>query len=251
MSNDLFYSARLTLKRAKHHIGDFHAKINGIPNDAHFSYIIEPNLDGVTETHKIKIAKEFFGDLSCILFDIANNLRSALDQMAYQIGLAHIGKPPKSAKFPFGPTKEDMLNNSKGGCKELPDEIRLLFESFEPYKGWNSTLWTMNEIANSAKHIGLIPIGVDGDYIGIKVGGCIWMDSKGWDAEKYELKISQSPLGTKPHHEVVPAFDISFDHPDPTIRNKLPLPFLDSLPSIFDSILVRTEAECRRIGIIK
>jgi hypothetical protein len=47
----------------------------------------------------------------------------------------------------MGPTEDAVRNNAKGGCKDLPAEITMLFEGFKPYKGGNNALRALNEIA--------------------------------------------------------------------------------------------------------
>src|SRR5664280_557339 len=156
MSNDPFESPRRTLDWAKHHLNNFRAKLVQIPTEDYRTDIIEKNPDGLTEAHKIKLNKELFGDLACIVFDFTNNLRSVLDQMAFQIGRLHIGRDPSAAKFPFTTDASDLPNHVKGACKHLPPEIKVLFVSFKPYRAGNTSLWAINEIANSTKHIALI-----------------------------------------------------------------------------------------------
>jgi hypothetical protein len=246
---DPFESPRITLRRARHHIDDFKSRVATVTNSyEHRSYVIDVNPDGITETHKIQFRKEFFEDMSCVVFDAANNIRSALGQMSYIIGFKFRNSHPKSCSFPVAETERFVRDKAKGQT-DLPDEIRDLFVSFKPYKRPTDAIWVMNELANSSKHFGLIPVGIGG-FVGIHMGGGITMfDKSRWDATKYEMKLSVSPRGTEPHQNVNAAFDIAIDHPDPIIRSKSPVPFLDAVPSTIESILVRTEAECRRIGL--
>src|SRR5271157_2161046 len=83
---DPFESPKRTLAWAKHRLNNFHAKLAQITSDNGRAYIIEPNLNGVPEAHKIKFDRELFGDLACIAFDFTNNLRSVLDQMNVRRG---------------------------------------------------------------------------------------------------------------------------------------------------------------------
>jgi hypothetical protein len=136
---DPFDSPKRTLAWAKRHLNSFNTILSQIATDNDGRYVIEPNPDGVTESHKVKLADEF-SDLACIIFDFTNNLRSVLDQAAFQIARIHTGSDvPKSASFPFCSDATKLASKIKGGCKDLPPEITALFETFKPYKAGNPT----------------------------------------------------------------------------------------------------------------
>jgi hypothetical protein len=248
MSDNLFDSPKITLAWAKHHLNNFHTKLANISSDNHRTDIIEKNADGLTEAHKIKLDKKLFDDLACIAFDFTNNLRSVLDQMAFQIGRRHIGKDPSAAKFPFVTDGAHLSNHVKGACKDLPPEIRALFVSFKPYKTGNPALWALNEIANSTKHFALIPVVIDPVYIGVHVGKASALFTQRWDHEKYEMTVLNAPIGFKLQDKTAISFNVRFNHREPVIAHKLAVPFLNTMLGIVESILLSTEAECRRIN---
>jgi hypothetical protein len=250
---DPFDSPKRTLAWAKHHIKNFHTKVAEIASDKHWTYIVETNLDGRTEAHKIKLNRELFSDLAFIAFDATNNLRSVLDQMAFQIARLHTGNDnPKSAAFPFALDAAKLADKIKGSCKDLPPEIKTLFKAFQPYKTGDKTVWAINEIANSAKHFAIIPTKIDPTFIRLHVH----VDRKSaaftsrWDDAKYELKIFNAPIGYQGQHKVTLTIHVSFDHREPAIGHHLAPRLLDAMSGGVERILVATEAECRRIGLI-
>jgi hypothetical protein len=206
---DLFYSPRLTLARAKHHIRDFNQIVNTFINDNPWTYLVDKDSNPGCDVHKIKFLRQLPEELPCILFDITNNLRAVLDQSGYASAIAARSPSLKAVKFPFGPTEEKWRNNLSGGCKDLPSVIRSLFEGFKAYEGGNWALWSLNEIANTKKHCALMPLRIgnaqasfpaevpDGTIIGHVIGpdGV----AKGWDAEKREMKLVTVPTGLDPH----------------------------------------------------
>jgi hypothetical protein len=98
--SDPFASPKQTLAWAKRHLNS-NAILAQIATDNDRRYVIEKNPDGVTEPHKIELAEEFV-DLTCIIFDFTNNLRSVLDQTAFRVARLHTGRDdPKHASFPF------------------------------------------------------------------------------------------------------------------------------------------------------
>jgi hypothetical protein len=158
--SDAFHSPRLTLTRAHHHIRDFKTMVTDFINSDPWADIVDKDSNPGQEIYKIKMTRQIPKDLPCVLFDATNNLRAVLDQAGHISAV--VGKMPrlKAVKFPFAPTEADWRNNIAGGCKDLPAEIRTLFESFKSYEAGNPTLWAVNEIANAKKHFGLIPFGV-------------------------------------------------------------------------------------------
>ena len=247
------------LSRAKRHLADLEAQINAFVRDKPWNMIIEKDSpNGITNVIKVKFTKRLSDELPHIVFDCANNLRPALDQMAFGIGVKHAGIPaPKSAKFPFGPTEADMLNNLAGGCKDLPTEIRDLFKRFKSYKGGNNTLWAMNELCNVPKHKTLYPIMIGGAGVGLggnfSIGeGGLQIGPQRWDSEKNELEFARFPDGAiqgNPNFNV--AFTVALDDVDEVIRGQHPIQMLRAMTGEVERVLVATERECRRIGLIK
>jgi len=179
------------------------------------------------------------------------------DQLAFAIGCKHRGLDnPRSAKFPFGPTKADMRNNLNGGCKDLPPEIRDLFVVFEPYKGGNNNLWAMNELCNAPKHKMIYPIEIGRGRVGLggsfSVGsGGLLVQSPVWDSEKNELIFARFPDGAihgNPNFNV--GFDLTFGDVDEVIRDQKPIDALRAMVGEVERVLTATERECRRIGLI-
>jgi hypothetical protein len=249
--SDLFASPKITLAWAKRHLYNFNTILSQIATDNDGRYVIEPNPDGVTEAHKVKLADEF-NDLTCIIFDFTNNLRSVLDQTAFQVARLHTGRDdPKYASFPFCSDASTLAAKVKGVCKDLPTEIRSLFETFKPYKAGNPALWAINEIANSAKHFELVAAIVDPNFVRLHthVGGKSAAFVSSWDDEKKELKIFNARLGFQRQSNVTISLKIRLNHVAPEISHRLAAPFLNTMPGIVESILLSTEAECRRLGL--
>jgi hypothetical protein len=256
--SDLFKSPRRMLGRAKHHIADLEAQINSFIKDKPWTALIETDVDGVGQVFKIRFTERLAEDLPNIVFDCANNLRSALDQMAYAIGIRHTGIPnPKSAKFPFGPTEADMLNDKAGRCKDLPAEISSLFAAFQPYKGGNNAIWALNELCNTPKHKMLYPLAMGA---GIGMGGNASVNTivelvpwtVGWNSEKNELILVRirDPSGIKGQLNFNGTVTVALDDVDQVIRGQHPVKVLRAMIGEVERVLVTTERECRRIGLI-
>jgi hypothetical protein len=156
-------SPKSMLARAQRQIADLDIKIKEFMNDKPWSHVVEKDINGVTDVHKLKFTTRLSDDLPHIVFETANNLRAALDQLGFSIASLAGHTNPKSCKFPMGPDEDAMRNNAKGACEDLPPEIRSLFKGFKPYKRGNNTLWALNELANGPKHKLLYPIAIGGN----------------------------------------------------------------------------------------
>jgi len=192
-------------------------------------------------------------DIPHIVFETATNLRAALDQAAFQIAVRHTSNPePKSAKFPFGPTKDDMLNNLKGGCKDVPPEIKLVFSASKPYKGGNDPLWALNELRNSPHHKILVPIQI-GRGGTIKVSHGLFIGGRSrptweWNSERNEIVWLRTDGGTSKYNL---DFDVgvAFDDVVEFLDQKPPVPVLNAMVRAVEKVLIMTEVESRRIGL--
>jgi hypothetical protein len=246
---NIFENPRRMLGRAKHHIDDLAMQINSFVQDKPWSPLREVDVDGLTELHKIKFTRRMSEDIPHIVFDAANNLRPALDQMAFQIAVRHTGSAvPKHAKFPVGPTEADMLNNLAGGCKDLPSEIQTLFRGFKPYKGGNDALWALNELCNVPKHKTLIPVQLSGatlKFSGGRFRGVVRQTWE-WDSEKNEIVYLKTTVGTNCTYNLDFTIGIAFNNIIQVIDRKPPVAVLNAMAGEVERVLLATEAECRR-----
>jgi hypothetical protein len=153
---NVFHSAHLTFGRAQHHIKEFQSAIDGLVKREAWAFATDTEAHPGKHTDKIKFVGEIPETLTCLLFDIANNLRAVLDQAGYASAVAGKSTSLKAVKFPFGPTEDDWRRNLKGGCKDLPTEIRAIFEGFKGYQegmipsGLSTRLLTPRNTARSS-----------------------------------------------------------------------------------------------------
>jgi hypothetical protein len=157
----------------------------------------------------------------------------------------------------MGPTETDMLNNSKGACKDLPSEIRSLFEGFKPYKGGNNALWALNELANTPKHKMLLPLAIGGAgvyfstiTIGPRATGQTAFLAPVWLRDKNQIVFLRTAPETDISYNGNLSFSVALDDVDEVIRGQPPAATLRAMAGEVESVLMATEAECRRLGLI-
>jgi len=241
------------LRQANRHIDNLKSQIDAFVDEKPWTHIVEKDVDGITDVHKIKFGERFVDDLPNIIFDAANNLRSVLDQAGYASAVLSGNTVLKATKFPVGPTKEKMLNNATGGCKDLPPEITALFISFNPYKGGNDLLWALNELCNTPKHKIIIPVQTGGALHFVETGiytGPTRVTAPEWDAEKNEIVLLRGGSGSEIDYEGSFSFTVAIDDAQEIVGGEPPIGALRAMAAEVESILMATEAECRRIGLI-
>ena len=146
-----------------------------------------------------------------------------------------------------------MLNNAKGGCKDLPPEIVALFVSFHPYKGGNDTLWALNELWKIPTHKILkpSPAALQGIFLHVfeaTLVGDVSVDAPIW--KKNEIVMMRAAPDAKLQYDANVAFTVTFNDELDIVRGHEPVVLLRAMAAEVERILVATEAECRRIGIV-
>jgi hypothetical protein len=253
----LFHSPKLTLARADCHIDEFNEAVCRFNAERPWARFVDKDTDAGRDLHKIRLIKDPPEILSCILFDATNNLRAVLDQLGYASAVA--GKSPslKSIKFPFGSTEEKFRNNVAGGCKDLPAEIRAIFERFKGYQGGNDPLWATNEIANANKHFALngLLIARPDAFFSARIEGHGTLQEIvspggagiGWDAGKHEITLFAATPGSKADVHANVTASVTIDGIQIQGCDTAPS-FLKAARDEVESVLMATEAECRRLG---
>jgi hypothetical protein len=180
---------------------------------------------------------------------------------------------PQTHQVPFAKDKAHWGNAVRGGCSDLPSEIRSLFEKCNAYKGGNDTLWALNELCNAKKHFALVPFRIGSaslmlevesetgpmlsrtgqnfkvaGYYGL-VGGPISPTSRQWCAEKNELLLLRTPPKNNVRYDANIAVSVAIEGVE-ILRGKPAIGVLYEMSQVVAKIGGATEAECRRSGII-
>jgi hypothetical protein len=72
----------------------------------------------------------------------------------------------------------------------------------------------------------------------------------GWNPEKYEIVMARTPPGKYANYNSNVTFAVSIDGIE-TLADKPAIAVLNQMVGIVDRVCEATEAECRRIGLIK
>jgi hypothetical protein len=215
-ANERLILIRVKVDRAKKHLADFEAEAFKFRET--YSHVVGPKKDPKTGKRRIDIlpvevpVASF--KLIAIAGDIIQNLRSALDHLAYQLVL--IGspgvEPSRDVGFPIcASTKiyESVKVRKVKGMR--PDAIKKI-DSVKPYKGGNDALWKLHKFNNIDKHRALLTIGNDYLMQGVGFNGEFWVitDDPHFDGlyppemdKNPQLALQKTP-GKSPDLEVEP-----------------------------------------------
>ena len=251
-----FNNARLRIKWAKNDIANFERSAKRFFKNTKPTLVTDPDPDGIRELHKLRLSKKLPTTLTQKAISACENLRSALDLLA--VDVARLASIPSvgDIHFPFSATAGDFKSrlNSRA-CRPLPDEIKALFASYEPYAGGSDLLWAINELANTSKHDSIIHVGFktgivlpyletsDAMYLPIEIMEGVH------DSAENEIVFARTQRGLKWKYRLQGTFGVSFGKIE-RIEGKEVLPNLSAMVDAVTMIVNETEAECRRLGLI-
>jgi hypothetical protein len=170
--NDALASALLKLDRADKHITDVKGYVEAFNGGR--DYVAFTEYDADTDTTPIKLRFDALPDrfTACAAADAIQNMRSALDHLAWQVHLRYraAGNPPlgmKKVSFGIYEGRDEYI---KPASQELIDRIggldwAVFLDNVKPYRGGNKLLFSLNLANNLDKHrdildIGTIPTGI-------------------------------------------------------------------------------------------
>jgi hypothetical protein len=150
---------RAKIDRANTHIRDLEAEVKAFLSGK--PYIIGTKRDAETRRLVYYLTSVASTPIcfSTIAGDAIQNLRSALDHLAYQLVIVGPGKTPSThTSFPITDNVETYKRWRMRTKGMHADAIRRIDE-LEPYKGGNDTLWRIYKLDNIDKHRMLLTAG--------------------------------------------------------------------------------------------
>jgi hypothetical protein len=99
--------------------------------------------------------------------DVIQNLRSALDHLAFQlvmVGTNDVGPAnPSRIQFPIHRDRGTYDSNKSARTEGMREDAKLAIDAAKPYKGGNEALWRIHELNNIDKHRMLFTVA--GDHV--------------------------------------------------------------------------------------
>ncbi len=249
-----FEDAKDKIAWADKRFGDLDLEIRKFWQLDPYEEIIEahPDKPGY-QVRKIKLVKEMPSDITHVISEIVGKLRSALDGAGYAVALASGKSAPKSTAFPFSGSLASLSNAIGGRCKDIPAPIQSLFCGFQPYRGGDDLLWSLNEICNAEKHAIAAPIGTGAFPQSVRVRGTGFSEiprPHKWDGAKNEMVLITLGPDTEFDYEFNFSMFIGFGDVG-TVQGREVRHTLAQLGTKVQGIIEAIEAESRRIGLVK
>jgi hypothetical protein len=248
MNDDPLRHAKYSVRHANRHIKAFDTEAIAYYATMPFIRTVELSASGTEDIHKLKLGKAMPEVMPGIAFDAVNNLRSALDQAAYAVGIA-AGTKGKDAHFPFG----DTLKTRR--YRDIPQGMFDFMRSFKPYKTGNVHLWALNELCNSHKHEIVTPMAMYSasshlsEAVFSSEGSSFSWPPK-WDASKGEMILASIPHGTE--LEMKASFTACVVIAEVDVVMGIPaIQFLRHVSAEVERIILGIEAEGKRVKVFQ
>jgi hypothetical protein len=151
----------LKVGRAKKHLDTLEPLVKRFEESQPYKIFQEVNAEAGEYILHVLMPEIQPPDLALIAGDFVNCLRSALDQLTWQLALLTTKKPSSEIQFPIiekdSPDAQARIARITFG---IPDEAITVMKSLQPYKGGNAyrsnPLWILNKLWNIDKHRAII-----------------------------------------------------------------------------------------------
>ena len=118
-----------------------------------YTVVVEPDPNEPKhQIHKLRFNGAMPDSFANLTEETVHHLRSALDQIGYGMAVASGNVHPRYTAFPFAGSVDGNQRKRTGRCKDVPEEVRAVFSTYQPYKGGNDFLWALNEVSITDKH---------------------------------------------------------------------------------------------------
>jgi hypothetical protein len=121
--------------------------------------------------HYVASAQSPPATLSAIAGDTIQNLRSALDHLAYQLVVVGTGKlgPFEHVYFPIHNDAASYAAKKAAQVKGMRSEAVKAIDALGPYRGGDDTLWRLHKLNQVDKHRTIVTVGTT--YRSVDLGG--------------------------------------------------------------------------------
>lgn len=243
--------ARRGVEHAKFRIDELEGEFNAFIKTNPYAKLDEFDANTRETVFKLKLVKQLPDRINGIAFDIASNLRAALDRAGYAIAIA-AGNNGKNAHFPFGDTIAEVQNRITRRSRDIPLEIFDVMVSFKPYPGGNDSLVALNKLCNANKHEIVVPMAsMVGDITatGANISGPLSFGPKPWNSSKNEMEYARVGIGGKLEGNFKFTSFVAIGHIG-VVEGQPAISVFNTIAGVIESILVAIEAEARRIGLV-
>ena len=156
----MFRLTRMKLDRAKQRMKELEEALQSFYATNPFKFSGKADLQAGKVVYTMDSVKDAPDEASLIAGEIIQNLRSALDHLAYQLFLRAGGTGTgKNIYFPIGGSKTSYENKKSSRTYGMTQQAVAAIDALKPYKGGNDVLWQLHELNNVDKHRLILTVG--------------------------------------------------------------------------------------------
>lgn len=174
------HGVRLKLRRAHEHLVMLDKEIKAFHMIQPYRMVHETWADDTVHILRAEITQGLPEMLPVILGDCLQNMRAALEHLAWELVVVGDGAPGSKTGFPifkddpFAPDADKRLTNSfRNKVRSMPEEAIAILKRLQPHLGddpEHEFLWLLNEYANIDRHQTLNVVLAISDYIDAQPG---------------------------------------------------------------------------------
>jgi hypothetical protein len=148
------------LGRAKRHYAELEATLEIFFATTPYKISTRRNDEGKLVYYLSEVT-EVPAELSLITGDVVQNLRSALDHLAYDLWVKEANSQGRGDKiyFPIDKDQASYNKNKAGKVQGISRRSLAIIDSLSPYPGGNDVLWRIHTLNNHDKHRLLVTVG--------------------------------------------------------------------------------------------
>jgi hypothetical protein len=147
--------------RAKKHIAELESEARSFLDSKPYVIGTKRNAETRNLVYYLVSVRGTPPTLAAVTGDVLQNLRSALDHLAYQLVLIGSGQPGPffHVYFPIADSAAKYEAIKGGLVKGMRPEAVKAIDAVKPYPGGNDTVWRLHKLNNVDKHRLLITVG--------------------------------------------------------------------------------------------
>ena len=143
----MFRLTRMKLDRAKQRMKELEEALQSFYATNPFKFSGKADLQAGKVVYTMDSVKDAPDEASLIAEEIIQNLRSALDHLAYQLFLRGGGTgAAKNIYFPIGGSKTSYENKKSSRTYGMTQQAVAAIDALKPYRGGNDVLWQLLEL---------------------------------------------------------------------------------------------------------
>ncbi len=154
-------SIRIKIERAKKHIRDLEVEVRSFLDSQPYKVGAKRNPETRQLVYYLLSVQDAPPTIAAITGDVLQNLRSALDHLAYHLAVIGTGGkgPFRHIYFPISENAAKYKTERPGKVKGMRQDAIKAIDAIKPYGGGNDTLWHLHRLNNVDKHRLVITVG--------------------------------------------------------------------------------------------